>query len=69
MACLLGLLRWALGIGEGLGTLVNVLWALYDLVALSVLLGAASYQGFARSGSDSAGVDGRPYSATSSTIP
>ncbi|WP_139346845.1 hypothetical protein [Sinomonas mesophila] len=45
LACLLGLLRWYLGVGEGLGTLVNVFWAVCDLVALSVLVGAARYRG------------------------
>ncbi|MEA5454745.1 glycosyltransferase [Sinomonas sp. JGH33] len=48
LACLLGLVRWLLGLGEGLGTLVNVTWAVYDLLALAVLIGAAKYQGFER---------------------
>lgn len=46
VACVLGFVRWWLGLGEGLGTLVNVTWAVYDLLALSALLGAARYQGF-----------------------
>jgi cellulose synthase (UDP-forming) len=46
VACVLGFVRWWLGLGEGLGTLVNVTWAVYDLLALSVLLGAAKYEGF-----------------------
>jgi cellulose synthase (UDP-forming) len=48
LACALGLLRWALGLGEGLGTLVNVAWAIYNLLALSVLVAAARYRGFGR---------------------
>ncbi|WP_245827929.1 glycosyltransferase [Sinomonas mesophila] len=48
VAVLLGLVRWFLGLGEGIGTLVNVAWAFYDLLLLSVLVGAANYRGFDR---------------------
>lgn len=46
LACLVGLLRWWLGLSEGLGTLVNIAWAVYDLITLSVLIQAARYRGY-----------------------
>ena len=46
LACLVGLLRWWLGLAEGLGTLVNIAWAVYDLITLSVLIQAARYRGY-----------------------
>jgi cellulose synthase (UDP-forming) len=46
LACLVGLLRWWLGLAEGLGTLVNIAWAVYDLATLSVLIQAARYRGY-----------------------
>jgi cellulose synthase (UDP-forming) len=49
IACILGFVRWILGLGEGLGTLVNVTWAIYDLLCLAVLVGAAKYRGFEHS--------------------
>jgi cellulose synthase (UDP-forming) len=46
LACLIGLLRWWLGLAQGLGTLVNIAWAAYDLATLSVLIRAARYRGY-----------------------
>ena len=41
-----GLIRLALGIGEPIGTIVNVVWVVFDLIILSVLVPAARYRGF-----------------------
>ncbi|HKU12190.1 MAG TPA: glycosyltransferase [Sinomonas sp.] len=60
VACLLGLVRWILGLGSGLGTLVNIAWAVYDLMALSVLLAAAGYKGFDATGEPDASARRKP---------
>ena len=52
LACLLlistviGVTRLVLGIGEPIGTFVNVAWVVFDLVVLSVLIPAARFRGF-----------------------
>ncbi|MDQ0259104.1 glycosyltransferase [Sinomonas atrocyanea] len=46
LSAVIGTVRLVLGIGEPLGTLVNVIWTAYDLLALSVLVKAARYRGF-----------------------
>lgn len=46
IACVVGMVRWALGVNQGLGTLVNIAWTAYDLALLSVLTGAAKYRGY-----------------------
>ncbi|WP_415856936.1 glycosyltransferase family 2 protein, partial [Sinomonas sp. G460-2] len=46
VACVTGAVRWGFGLGEGLGTVVNIVWAIFDVVLLSVLVGAARYRGF-----------------------
>jgi cellulose synthase (UDP-forming) len=46
IACVVGIVRWALGVNQGLGTLVNIAWTVYDLALLSVLIGAAKYRGY-----------------------
>lgn len=46
LSAVVGTVRLVLGIGEPLGTLVNVIWTAYDLLALSVLVKAARYRGF-----------------------
>jgi cellulose synthase (UDP-forming) len=44
-ACVFGLARLALGLtDDGLPIIVNIFWACYDLVMLSVVLDAATYQ-------------------------
>ena len=46
VALVIGIVRLALGIGEPIGTLVNIAWVVFDLVILSVLVPAARYRGF-----------------------
>ncbi|MDQ4501506.1 glycosyltransferase [Sinomonas sp. ASV322] len=46
IACIVGAARWILGLATDVGTVVNVGWAVFDLTLLSVLVGAARYQGF-----------------------
>lgn len=41
-----GLVRLLVNGAEPIGTLVNIAWAVYDLIVLSVLFGAARYEGF-----------------------
>jgi len=45
IASMIGLLRLLLGIGEPVGTLVNLFWVGFDLVILSVLVPAVRYRG------------------------
>jgi cellulose synthase (UDP-forming) len=45
VALVVGLARLATGLSEPLGTLVNVVWVVFDLVVMSVLLKAARYRG------------------------
>ena len=46
IALVTGVVRLALGLGEPIGTLVNIAWVIFDLVILSVLVPAARYRGF-----------------------
>jgi cellulose synthase (UDP-forming) len=46
VATIIGVTRLALGVGEPIGTFVNLAWVVFDLVILSVLVPAARYQGF-----------------------
>ncbi len=46
VAVVAGILRLALGQGDLSGTLINVGWVGFDLVALSVLAGAVRYRGY-----------------------
>ena len=46
IASVVGIVRWVGGEGQGLGTIVNIAWAVFDLVLLSVLVGAARYRGY-----------------------
>ncbi len=46
IALVTGVTRLASGLGEPIGTAVNVAWVIFDLVILSVLVPAANYQGF-----------------------
>ena len=46
LASAYGIVRVALGIGEPVGTLVNLVWAGVDLAALAVLVRAVRYRGF-----------------------
>jgi cellulose synthase (UDP-forming) len=40
------MVRWVLGLNQGLGTLVNIAWTVFDFALLSVLIGAAKYRGY-----------------------
>lgn len=44
-ALVTGIVRLTLGLGEPVGTFVNLAWVLFDLVILSVLVPAARYRG------------------------
>jgi cellulose synthase (UDP-forming) len=46
IAAIVGLVRLVVLHAEPLGTLVNVGWVVYDLVAMSVLVGAVRYRGY-----------------------
>ena len=46
IALVIGVTRLALGVGEPIGTLVNVAWVIFDLIILSVLVPAVRYRGF-----------------------
>jgi cellulose synthase (UDP-forming) len=46
VAIIVGLIRLFINGAEPIGTGVNIAWAVYDLVVLSVLFGAATYSGF-----------------------
>ena len=45
IAVVVGVIRQLLGLSEGWGTLVNIAWVLYDLLALSVIVEAALFRG------------------------
>ena len=45
MVVLVGILRVIAGTADGVGTLVNTVWAVYDLVVLSITPRAALYRG------------------------
>ncbi|KGJ79671.1 cellulose synthase [Cryobacterium roopkundense] len=46
IASVIGVVRLAVGIGEPIGTFVNLAWVFFDLVILSVLVSAVRFQGF-----------------------
>jgi cellulose synthase (UDP-forming) len=46
LAAVTGLIRMFTGLGAPAGTLVNVAWAIFDLLILSVIIRAALYRGF-----------------------
>jgi cellulose synthase (UDP-forming) len=46
LSTVIGVTRLALGVGEPIGTLVNLAWVVFDLVVLSVLIPAARFRGF-----------------------
>lgn len=46
VATVIGIVRLALGIGEPIGTAVNLGWVVFDLVILSVLVHAVRYRGY-----------------------
>ncbi len=45
VALAIGVTRVILGTADGVGTLVNTVWVVYDLVVLSVIIQAARYRG------------------------
>jgi cellulose synthase (UDP-forming) len=45
VALVIGATRVILGTADGVGTLVNTIWVVYDLVVLSVIIQAARYRG------------------------
>ena len=46
VATVIGIVRLALGIGEPIGTAVNLGWVVFDLIILSVLVHAVRYRGY-----------------------
>ena len=46
IATVIGIIRLVLGVGEPIGTAVNLAWVALDLVVLSVLVPAVRYRGF-----------------------
>ncbi|WP_423182205.1 glycosyltransferase family 2 protein [Arthrobacter sp. NyZ413] len=46
IAALVGIARLVAGLNEPIGTLVNVVWVVYDLVVMSILARAVLYRGF-----------------------
>jgi cellulose synthase (UDP-forming) len=46
IAAVIGIVRLVLGVGEPIGTAVNLAWVVFDLVVLSVLVPAVRYRGF-----------------------
>jgi cellulose synthase (UDP-forming) len=46
IATVIGITRLVLGVGEPIGTAVNLGWVVFDLVVLSVLVPAVRYRGF-----------------------
>ena len=45
-AAVVGIVRLATGLAEPLGTLVNVVWVVFDLVVMSILVRAVLYKGY-----------------------
>jgi cellulose synthase (UDP-forming) len=45
-AAVVGMTRLAIGIGEPVGTIVNLAWVAFDLIVLSVLVPAVLYRGY-----------------------
>lgn len=46
IAAVVGIVRLATGLNEPLGTFVNVVWVVFDLIVLSVLIKAVKYEGY-----------------------
>jgi cellulose synthase (UDP-forming) len=46
VAAVVGIVRLATGLNEPLGTFVNVVWVVFDLIVLSVLIKAVKYEGY-----------------------
>ncbi|GGI00470.1 glycosyltransferase family 2 protein [Arthrobacter liuii] len=46
VAAVVGIIRLATGLAEPLGTLVNVVWVVFDLVVMSILVRAVLYKGY-----------------------
>ncbi|NUP60165.1 MAG: glycosyltransferase [Pseudarthrobacter sp.] len=46
LAAVVGIIRLATGLAEPLGTLVNVIWVVFDLVVMSILVRAVLYKGY-----------------------
>ena len=46
IAAVAGIARLAAGMSEPIGTLVNVLWVVFDLFVMSILVRAVLYRGF-----------------------
>ncbi|TQJ34089.1 glycosyltransferase family 2 protein [Arthrobacter sp. SLBN-122] len=46
VAAAVGIIRLATGLAEPLGTLVNVVWVVFDLVVMSILVRAVLYKGY-----------------------
>lgn len=46
LAAVVGIIRLATGLAEPLGTLVNVVWVVFDLVVMSILVRAVLYKGY-----------------------
>lgn len=46
VAAVVGIIRLAAGLAEPLGTLVNVVWVVFDLVVMSILVRAVLYKGY-----------------------
>ncbi|WP_235460007.1 glycosyltransferase family 2 protein [Yonghaparkia sp. Soil809] len=52
VAAVVGIVRLALGVGEWIGTAVNLAWVVFDLVILSVLIPALRYDGYDGDGAE-----------------
>jgi cellulose synthase (UDP-forming) len=50
VAAVVGIARLATGLSEPIGTLVNVIWVVFDIVVMSILVRAVLYQGFQPAG-------------------
>lgn len=48
LAMIIGCVRLFVSGAEPIGTVVNIVWAVYDLVVFSVLFGAVTFQGFSK---------------------
>lgn len=46
IATIVGIVRLALGVGEPIGTAINLGWVVFDLIILSVLVHAVRYRGY-----------------------
>lgn len=64
LAAVVGIVRLAVGQASWLGTSLNMVWVVFDLVIFSVIIQAVRYRGFAASAEGTDGVD--PPAASSS---